>query len=181
MPDFSSVGRVIQGLDLNITSKTASYTATVFDDVILCAPAADMTISLPIAAGYAGKVYTIQKTNSNAFTVIIDPNGSEQINGATTFVLTAQYQTVTVTCDGTAWYTTNYSTERRGKATTAGNGSTTVFNIPHGLGVIPHDVIVSCRTHILALYTADITNIVCTITPAPANAAPVIFDWSAVV
>jgi hypothetical protein len=182
MPDFASVGQLIQGLDLNVVSKTATYTATILDDNILCAPAADMTVNLPAVVGMAGKVYTIQKTNSNAFTVTIDPSGSELINGATNMILSAQYQSVTIYCDGAAWYTTPYSTERRGASTASGNGSTTTFNIPHGLGAIPHDVVINCASFTNPFtYTLTSTNIVVVFTTAPTSGTNnVIFYWSAV-
>jgi hypothetical protein len=182
MPDFASVGQYVQGLDLSVVSKTATYTATILDDNILCAPAADMIINLPASSGNTGKVYTIQKTNSNAFTVTIDPNGSETINGASNLILSAQYQSVTIYCDGANWYTTPYSTERRGVSTASGNGSTTTFNVPHGLGAIPHDVLIQCSSFsTMFTYTLTSTNIVVVFMTAPTSGTNnVIFYWSAV-
>lgn len=173
--------KTIQGLKTNVNAKTATYTAALTDDYIPCAPAANMTINLPAASTATGKRFKIQKTDNSAFTVTIDGASSETINGALTYVLNAQYQVVELECDGAAWYTTGYSLERRGKSTASGNGSATTFNLPHGLGANPHSVVVSCRTHTIATYTTDATNIAVTLTSAPANATDnVIFDWSAV-
>jgi hypothetical protein len=143
------------------------------------------TVNLPAAAGTApymtGKIYTIIKTDSSANTVTIDANGSETINGALTYLLTLQYQSVVLWCDGANWFVNAYSAERRGKSTASGNGSQTVFNVPHGLGAVPHSGIITCRTHTIATYTMDGTNIAVTLSSAPASAANnVIFDWSVV-
>ncbi len=174
--------KTINGLDLNVNAKTASYTATSTDDFIPCAPAANMTITLPAASTSSGFLYTIIKTNSNAFTVTIDPNASETINGSTTLVITSQYQTYAVWCDGAAWYTTPFSTERRGYTTASGNGSSTSFSIPHGLGSVPHDVLIQCSSHSTAFtYTLTSTNIVVVFgTAPPSGTNNVIFYWSAV-
>jgi hypothetical protein len=175
--------KTINGLDLNLASKTATYTATVTDDIIPCAPAADMIINLPAAAtATAGKVYTIQKTNSNAFTVTIDPATSELINGAATLVLTTQYQSVTIYTDGSAWYSVPFSTERRGLSQASGTGAAVTFNIPHGLGVTPHDVLIQCSSFNTAFtYTLTTTNIVVVFATAPTSGTNnVIFHWSAV-
>ena len=174
--------KTINGLKINSNSKTASYTALATDDYIPCSPAANMTITLPPAASSAGSFMMIQKIDASAFTVTIDGNASEQINGALTMVLTAQYQSVTLLCNGTAWFTTPYSVERRGRSTANGTGAAVTFNVPHGLGVNPHDAIITCSSHTIALsYTTDATNIIVTFASAPPSGTNnVIFHWSAV-
>ena len=134
------------------------------------------------ASSKAGQIFIVQKTDSSANTVTIDGASAETINGSATYVLTAQYQTVTLLCDGANWTTTPYSSERRGKTTASGNGSTTVFNIPHGLGVTPHDVLIQCSSHNIGFTrTEDNTNIIVTFASAPPSGTNnVIFHWSAV-
>jgi hypothetical protein len=192
MPDFGQTltasstdtltNKTINGLDLNVNAKTASYTATSTDDFIPCAPAANMTITLPAASTSGGFLYTIIKTNSNAFTVTIDPNASELINGATTLVITSQYQTYSVWCDGAAWYTTPNTSERTGTATGTANGSTTVFNIAHGLGSTPYSALIACSSHSNTFtYSTDDTNIVVTFGTAPSSSpSTATFHWRAV-
>ena len=58
------------------------------------------TVNLPSASGKAGQIFIVQKTDSTANTVTIDGASSETINGSATYALTAQYQTVTLLCDG---------------------------------------------------------------------------------
>jgi hypothetical protein len=62
-----------------------------------------VTITLPAASGLEGREYNIKKLGSTA-NVIVDGNGAETIDGATTATLTTQYESITVVCDGTSWW-----------------------------------------------------------------------------
>lgn len=84
-------------------SKTATYTVTAENDVIICdATAGAITVNLPTASGIAGVEKTIIKTDAVA-NVVIDGYGSETINGSTTKTLTTQYEKVTIISNGTNW------------------------------------------------------------------------------
>jgi len=87
-----------------VKSVTANYTATASDRVILCdATSNSMTVSLPSASGITGRVYTIKKVDSSANTVTIDPNGTETIDGSSTYSLSSQWDFVTIVSDGSNW------------------------------------------------------------------------------
>ncbi|MBL7701639.1 MAG: hypothetical protein JNM14_05285 [Ferruginibacter sp.] len=89
----------------SITTKTANYTATASDYTIICNnTSGGITISLPAASGAAGRVYAIKKVSGTLNNVTIDPNGSETIDGASTRILTLQYEAALIQCDGTNWY-----------------------------------------------------------------------------
>jgi hypothetical protein len=62
-----------------------------------------VTITLPTAVGCAGQTFEISRINSGSNNVTVDGDGSETINGVATYVLTAQYQTVTVRSTGAGW------------------------------------------------------------------------------
>ena len=62
-----------------------------------------VTINLPSAGISDGIIYKIIKKGS-AGAVTIDAAGAETINGALTKVLAAQYNSVTIFCDGTEWF-----------------------------------------------------------------------------
>lgn len=81
-----------------ITLGTTQYT------VLANATGGAITINLPPAAANIGKIYNLKKIDSTANTVTIDPNAVETIDGAATRVLTAQWQSVQIQCDGTAWF-----------------------------------------------------------------------------
>lgn len=60
--------------------------------------------NLPLAADSVNVVYTIKKIDASGNTVTVTPNGAETIDGAATVVLAAQWERVTVQCDGVAWF-----------------------------------------------------------------------------
>lgn len=89
----------------DLVAKTANYTATQDDRVILCdATSGAITITLPAASGLADKMFYIKKTDSSANAVTIDGNASETIDGATTKTLAAQYDSALIVCNGSNWF-----------------------------------------------------------------------------
>jgi hypothetical protein len=89
----------------SITTKTANYTATATDYTIICNNTSGaITISLPAASGCAGRIYNIKKSSAALNNVVIDPNGSETIDGAATRTLTVQYEGVLIQSDGSNWF-----------------------------------------------------------------------------
>ena len=69
--------------------------------------------------------------------------------------------------------------ERTGKALANGNGSTTTFNIAHGLGSTPSYAFVDCSSHAIArTWTLTSTNIVVVFSSAPSSGTNnVIIYW----
>lgn len=63
------------------------------------------TMTLPLAAKAEGRSIKFVKTGSSG-TIVVDGNGSETINGSANFTLTAQYDSVEVTSNGTEWFVT---------------------------------------------------------------------------
>lgn len=90
----------IQGLRVSTLTTAATYNATANDYVILVSATA--TVNLPASATFDGQIYAIRNTGSG--TVTIDPDGTEQIDGAATKTLAAG-QFATIVCDGTQWFT----------------------------------------------------------------------------
>ncbi len=62
-----------------------------------------VTVVLPLAASSTGRVLSFKKTIA-ANSLILDGNGSETIDGATTKTATAQFAAYSIICDGTAWH-----------------------------------------------------------------------------
>ena len=80
-----------------VSSKSSNYTVVVGDEgdaLRIDTTSGDITVTLPPAAT-AGNGFSliVQKGSSDGNTVIIDADGSETINGQTTFVLAGQYIT----------------------------------------------------------------------------------------
>ncbi len=92
-----------------ILSKSANYTVLQTDDgtVILCdASGGSFTLSLTAVATLTSRFrFSVVKTDSSANTVTIDPNGAETIDGASTYVLRKQYESVMVVNNATAFFT----------------------------------------------------------------------------
>jgi hypothetical protein len=80
------------------TTLTAGYHTVRVD-----ASGANRTITLPAASGCTGRVYIIKKIDATVNTVTIDGDTSETIDGATTVVISAQYQSYTIQSNGTSW------------------------------------------------------------------------------
>lgn len=93
-----SFGTAITTVSANTTLNTTHYT------VLVNAATAGVTITLPAASGVTGRMYVIKKIDSSANTVTIDGNGTEKIDGANTVTLSAQWNSRTIQCDGSAWY-----------------------------------------------------------------------------
>ena len=63
-----------------------------------------ITMTLPPAALVPGRIYAFKRINSGANAVVIDPSGAETIDGATTYTLSAQWNSVTIMNNGIAWF-----------------------------------------------------------------------------
>jgi hypothetical protein len=83
---------------------TAAYTVIPTDNVISAdATGAAFTVTLPTAVGLAGNQFTIKRINTGSNNVTIATTSSQTIDGVTSFVLSAPYQSVTVMSTGSNW------------------------------------------------------------------------------
>lgn len=86
-------------------SVTASGNVVSGDYLIIAdATSGAITMALPPAALVPGRIYAFKRVNSGANAVVIDPNASETIDGAATYTLSAQWNSVTIMSNGTAWF-----------------------------------------------------------------------------
>jgi hypothetical protein len=88
------------------SNKTAGYILQFSDSVITGdATTAAFTVTLPSAGGIAGRVYTVKKTDATAHVVTVSAAAGQTIDGVLTYLLSAQWQFVTVVSDGTSkWF-----------------------------------------------------------------------------
>jgi hypothetical protein len=95
-------------LELNPANVTdAAVSAGVSSIILADATAAAITVTLPDVTTSEGIIYTIKKIDVSENAVTVTPHGdagAEPIDGANTYVLDDQYDTVTIICDGAAWY-----------------------------------------------------------------------------
>ncbi len=87
-----------------VSTKTTTYTLTETDNILLGdATSATFTITLPTAVGINGRRYTIKKTDSSINFVTVDGDGSETIDGDTSFDLELQDEVIEVVSNGNNW------------------------------------------------------------------------------
>lgn len=68
------------------------------------ATSAAFAVTLPLAADVPGWTFRVKKMDASANAVTVTASGTDLIDGAGTFPLTVQYQSVTVQSDGAAWW-----------------------------------------------------------------------------
>ena len=96
---LSSVRKVTTLADSNATLTVAQA------GILLMPNSTTRTLTLPAAATATGIEYTIKKTTAAASAITVDGNASETIDGATTHTtMDAQYDTITIVCDGSNWH-----------------------------------------------------------------------------
>jgi len=72
-------------------------------NVFVNATATSYTVIPPNPTTVSGHVFSTTKTDSSAYTVTVNPAGANTINGSLTYVLTAQYDSITYISDGTEY------------------------------------------------------------------------------
>ena len=96
-----------QQLDRTVTSViTTPVTLTDDDHIVLVdddTVGGAVTVNLPASADSHGNIYTIKKLGTTG-NITVDANGSETIDGATTLVITAQYDAPKIYCNGSNWF-----------------------------------------------------------------------------
>jgi hypothetical protein len=88
-----------------ITTVTGNTTLDATHSTVLVNNTGSVTITLPAASGKTGWIYTIKKVSAASNDVIIDPNGSELLDGSSTSkTLTLQWSSITIQSNGTSWF-----------------------------------------------------------------------------
>ncbi len=92
-----------------VSKVTGATTATSANRMFLCSAAsAGWALTLPAANSVAvGFEYLIKKTDNNSNAITVTPLGSDTIEGAASYALSAQYKYIRLISDGTGiWYNT---------------------------------------------------------------------------
>jgi hypothetical protein len=94
-------------LNLSLVSKAfvdSPYATSNGEVVIVDTSSGNVTVTLPAAASNANAWINVKKVTGDANTVIVDGNLSETIDGDLTQTLTLDQESLTVVCNGSAWY-----------------------------------------------------------------------------
>ncbi len=104
-PAFSLSGVIDNQPIVQLADADATLTLDHINRTLLIANTAARTLGLPaVATARAGAWFRLVKTNAPGFAVTLDPNGTELIDGSSTFTgVDAINDTVLVLCTGTAW------------------------------------------------------------------------------
>jgi hypothetical protein len=98
---LSGLGNLLQ---VNTYSANQLLSISTDDLALVDCSGGSVTINLPQASTAAGKVFYIKKKDSSLNAMIVDPFGSEIIDGSPSFSSTVQYESFTVVCDGISWW-----------------------------------------------------------------------------
>lgn len=116
-----------------VLSKSAAYTATTSDEVIVCdGSGGPFTIGLYDATGNSGRKISIKKSDAliGSSVITIDGSGAQTINTAATIKLSTQHEAVTLVSDGSNWQIID---RRIPKVWTAYTPTFTGFGTPSGV------------------------------------------------
>lgn len=102
--ELGTVERAIRDTRLTpIRTVSADFTVTLDDDAVFAdATAGAITITLPNVRRASARRFYVKKTDASGNAVTV--GSSANIDGAATFPLTVQYQSVTVLSDGATWW-----------------------------------------------------------------------------
>lgn len=96
---------LVGSIELPIRTVTATAMLQPNDFTVLGdATAAAFTVFVPASNLIAGRIYVVKKIDASANAVTVDANGGELIDGATTYALGAQWDSVMFQSNGTALY-----------------------------------------------------------------------------
>ena len=84
---------------LSVISPSINTTMTVNNKVALCSNT--ITITLPLASAVVTAIYV---KNIGTGVITVDGNGSQTIDGALTYALTNQWDSITLVSNGTGWF-----------------------------------------------------------------------------
>ena len=88
-----------------IREESTDVTVTIADATILVdATSANRSVFMLPCADCVGQVVAVKKIDASGNTVTLDGDGGEQIDGAGTYPLSAQYEFVVVQSDGAQWW-----------------------------------------------------------------------------
>lgn len=104
-PDFTAAsvnGDSVRTDVTSTTTQTGAYTASNFECILADASGAAFTVTLPAVA--TDTYVTVKKTDSSTNAVTVATPNSETIDGASSESLGSQYDSITITSDGTNYF-----------------------------------------------------------------------------
>jgi hypothetical protein len=148
-----------------ISSTAINLTAASTPTVLCNALSNPITVNLPSAPTCEGVMYTIKKLDISANTVTILPSGSDKIDGASTYVISQQFLTVSIQSDGSAWFILEVSnTDVNGEVTARMNADSTLQSNINAITINSYGVTANASILINDEVFADTTSGIITLT-----------------
>lgn len=94
---------LLESSDNTVVVTSTPYVASTASVILVDATAAPATVALPSAA-IADQRYYIKKIDASANAVTVDPSGAELIDGAATYSLSAQFNSIEIISASSAWH-----------------------------------------------------------------------------
>jgi hypothetical protein len=113
-----TVDNISTSMQIGYATKSAGYTVTTSDRGKLIDCTAALELELPAAATAGADFYFYVKANGGAVTV--DPNGTENINGASTSLTVTDGTYALIVCTGSAWHSIASASVAAASESTAG-------------------------------------------------------------
>ena len=94
------------GGPVNVSTKTGSYSILTTDCFLAAdCTSANLTFTLPSASANTGRIFYCKKIDSSLNTLTIVGNGTDQIDGISSFLINEQNQSVSLISNGsTGWW-----------------------------------------------------------------------------
>ena len=100
LPEHVTTKDYVDGLvALSVISPSINTTMSAYSKVALCSNT--ITITLPLASAVVTAIYV---KNIGTGVITVDGNGSQTIDGALTYALTNQWDSITLVSNGTGWF-----------------------------------------------------------------------------
>jgi hypothetical protein len=87
-----------------VTNPASPYDTTDQEVVLVDATSGNKIVNLPPVATSDGYKVVVKKTDASANTVTIEPDGAETIEGEDNAVITQENVSLTLICNGSAWF-----------------------------------------------------------------------------
>lgn len=92
----------LQSFNTSGPIELSSYTTK--DFILANATGGTLRLNLPQASLWNGKIFNIKNISTGSFPVVISNTFSQTIDGASSIIMSTQYQSVSITSSGTNWY-----------------------------------------------------------------------------
>ena len=110
-----------------VSSSTINLTSASTPTVLCNALSNPITVNLPLASTCEGVMFIIKKVDASVNAVTVQPSGSDNIDGVSSYTISQQFITLTIQSDGSAWFILEVSnTDVNGEITARRNADSSL-------------------------------------------------------